>query len=189
MAWPPTEEHTFQPCSRSCKLQSTNASFTAKSSNRTAGESPCSCHATRDEHTFHLCNRTCKLQSTKATSTAKSNDRTPGETLQKNMSSASIVEVASSRVLEHLPLPNPIMEQWVNPRPNCADADKYTSCLYSRSCKLQSAKHLPLPNLALEFQDRPCRRTHHHLYSRGYKFQVQKHLQTLNLAVELSEIH
>ena len=140
MAWPPTEEHTFQPCSRSCKLQSTNASFTAKSSNRTAGESPCSCHATRDEHTFHLCNRTCKLQSTKATSTAKSNDRTPGETLQKNMSSASIVEVASSRVLEHLPLPNPIMEQWVNPRPNCADADKYTSCLYSRSCKLQSAK-------------------------------------------------
>ena len=101
---------------------------------------PCSCHATRDEHTFHLYNRTCKLQSTKATSAAKSNDRTPGETLQKNMSSASIVEVASSRVLKHLPLPNPSMEHWVNPRPNCADADKYTSCLYSRSCKLQTAK-------------------------------------------------
>ena len=109
------------------------------------------------------------------------------------MSSASIVEVASSRVLEHLPLPNPIMVHWVNPRPNCADADKYTSwqihlsIVEVASSRLQ--KHLPLPNLALEFQDRPCRGTHNHLYSRGYKFQVQKHLQTLNLAVELSEIH
>ena len=135
----PTEEHTFQPCSRSCKLQSKNASFTAKSSNRTA-VGPCCCHATRDKHTFHLYSRTCKLQSTKTTSAAKSNDRTPGETLQRNMSSAFIVEVASSRVLEHLPLPNPIMEHRVNSRPNCAGADKYTSCLYSRSCKLQTAK-------------------------------------------------
>ena len=101
---------------------------------------PCSCHATRDKHTFHLYSRTCKLQSAKATSAAKSNNRTPGETLQRNMSSASMVEVASSGVLEHLPLPNLIMEHRVNPRPNCAGADKYTSCLYSRSCKLQTAK-------------------------------------------------
>ena len=98
---------------------------------------PCSCQATRDKHTFHLYSRTCKLQSAKATSAAKSNDRTPGETLQRNISS---VEVASSRVLEHLPLPNLIMEHRVNPRPNCAGADKYTSCLYSRSCKLQTEK-------------------------------------------------
>ena len=132
---------------------------------------PCSSYATTEEFTFHLYSRTCKLQSTKATSAAKSSDRTPGETQQRNMSSASKVEVASSRVLEHLPLPNLIMEHRVNPRPNCAGADKQ--------------KHLPMPNLALEFQDRPCRGTHHHLYSRGYKFQVQKHLQTLNLAVEL----
>ena len=116
---------------------------------------PCSCHATREEHTFHLYNRTCKLQSTKATSAAKSNDRTPDETLQKNMSSASIVEVASSRVLEHLPLPNPIMQHWVNPRPNCADADKYTSHhhLYSRGYKFQVQKHLQTLNLAVELSE------------------------------------
>ena len=66
---------------------------------------PCSTHVTTEELTFHLYSRTCKLQGTKATSAAKSNNRTPGETSQRNTPSASIVEVASSRVLEHLPLP------------------------------------------------------------------------------------
>ena len=79
---------------------------------------PCSCHVTTEEHTFHLYSRTCKLQSTKATSTAKSNNRTPGETLQRNTPSASLVEVTSSRVHEHLPLPNLIMECWVNHHPS-----------------------------------------------------------------------
>ena len=143
---------------------------------------PCSSYATTEEFTFHLYSRTCKLQSTKATSAAKSNNRTPGETSQRNTPSASIVEVASSRVLEHLPLPNLIMEHWVNPCPNCASADKYTFCLYTcavvevASSRVQ--KHLPWPNLAIEFQVRPHRGTHHHCYSRGYRFQVQKHLLT-----------
>ena len=107
------------------------------------------------------------------TSAAKSNNRTPGKTSQRNTPSASIVEVASSRVLEtfHCQI-----------CPKCASADKYTFCLYTctvlevASSRVQ--KHLPWPNLAIEFQIRPHRATHHHCYSRGYKFQVQKHLLT-----------
>lgn len=76
----------------------------------------------------------------KAPSVAKSSHRTPGETSQRNTPSASIVEIASSRVLEHLPLLNLVIEHQVNPCPSCAVTDKYTFGLYSRSCKLQSTK-------------------------------------------------
>ena len=99
---------------------------------------PRSCHATAEEHTFSLYSRSCKFQSTKAPSAAKSSNRTPGETLQRNTPFASIVEVASSRVLKHLPPPNLLIELEVRPLPTCTDTEEYTFRLYSRSCKLQS---------------------------------------------------
>ena len=99
---------------------------------------PCSCHTTAQEHTFSLYSRSCKFQSTKAPSAAKSSNRTPGETLQRNTPFASIVEVASSRVLKHLPPPNLLIELEVRPLPTCTDTEEYTFRLYSRSCKLQS---------------------------------------------------
>ena len=100
---------------------------------------PCSCHTTAEEHIFSLYSRSCKFQSTKAPSAAKSSNRTPGETLQRNTPFASIVEVASSRVLKHLPPPNLLIELEVRPLPSHTGTEEYTFCLYSRSCKLQSA--------------------------------------------------
>ena len=52
----------FQPCRRSCKLQSTNAPFAAKSSYRTAGETLLLLSATAEEHTFHLYSRSYEFQ-------------------------------------------------------------------------------------------------------------------------------
>ena len=104
----------------------------------TAGETLLLSLTTAEEHTFSLYSRSCKFQSTKAPSAAKSSNRTPGETLQRNTPFASIVEVASSRVLKHLPPPNLLIELEVRPLPTCTDTEEYTFRLYSRSCKLQS---------------------------------------------------
>ena len=98
---------------------------------------PCSCHATAEEHTFSPYSRSCKFRSTKAPSAAKSSNRTLGETLQRNTPFASIVEVASSRVLKHLPPPNLLIEFEVRPLPSRTGTEEYTFRLYSRSCKLQ----------------------------------------------------
>ena len=88
----------------------------------------------------HLClySRSCKLQSTKPPSATKSSNRTPGDTSHRNTPFASVVEVASSRVLKHLLPPNLLIQLQVRPLPSCVGTEEYTSRPYSGSCRLQS---------------------------------------------------
>ena len=150
---------------------------------------PCSCHTTAQEHTFSLYSRSCKFQSTKAPSAAKSSNRTPGETLQRNTPFASIVEVASSRVLKHLPPPNLLIELEVRPLPTCTDTEEYTFRLYSRSCKLQSTRAPSPQNLPIELQVSPRpglrRNTPFASIVEVASSRVQKHLLPPNLVIEL----
>ena len=150
---------------------------------------PCSCHTTAQEHTFSLYSRSCKFQSTKAPSAAKSSNRTPGETLQRNTPFASIVEVASSRVLKHLPPPNLLIELEVRPLPTCTDTEEYTFRLYSRSCKLQStyAPSATKSTYRTSGESSP-RAAEEHTFASIVEVassRVQKHLPLLNPVIEL----
>ena len=88
----------------------------------------------------HLClySRSCKLQSTKPPSATKSSNRTPGDISHRNTPFASVVEVASSRVLKHLLPPNLLIQLQVRPLPSCVGIEEYTFRPYSGSCRLQS---------------------------------------------------